>query len=115
VTSDLSGYVRTGMATRRGRLGCFTGVVWESGDPEFKAGALAERVAWGAAGNDPVRLHGAITAALNLYPRWYACSRVFAPALDRLDGEAWERAADAFRAHLVAARTRRGGHVALRR
>jgi hypothetical protein len=73
-------------------------------EPEFAPTALQDRVVWGAAQQDPVRLHGAITAALNLYPRGFAYARVFAPALDRLDADAWSRARAAMNLHLLDAR-----------
>ena len=73
-------------------------------EPEFAPIALQDRVVWGAAEHDPVRLHGAITAALNLYPRGFAYAHVFAPALDRLDADAWSRARTAMNLHLLDAR-----------
>jgi hypothetical protein len=50
-------------------------------DPEFGQVALAERIVRGAAENDPVRLHGAIIAALELHPPAEAVNAIFAPAL----------------------------------
>src|SRR5689334_23571456 len=47
-------------------------------DPDFSPATLQDRVVWGATEGDPVRLHGALTAALNLYPRGYAYAHVFA-------------------------------------
>jgi hypothetical protein len=76
-------------------------------DPEFSPGILQDRVVQGAIQADAVRLHGALTASLNLYPRSSAYARVWAPALDRLDGAAWERARDAMNAHLRHAWQRR--------
>jgi hypothetical protein len=73
-------------------------------EPEFAPIALQDRVVWGAAQQDRVRLHGAITAALNLYPRGFAYAHVFAPALDRLEADAWSRARTAMNLHLLDAR-----------
>ena len=50
-------------------------------DPEFGQAALAQRIVRGAAENDPVRLHGAILAALELHPPAEAVSGIFAPAM----------------------------------
>jgi hypothetical protein len=69
-------------------------------DPEFSPSILQERVVQGAVQADAVRLHGALTASLNLYPRTSAYARVWAPALDRLEGAAWERARAAMNAQL---------------
>jgi hypothetical protein len=52
-------------------------------DPEFDRPALVERIVRGATEPDPVRLHGAIVAALELYGRDDALRRVFVPALAR--------------------------------
>jgi hypothetical protein len=73
-------------------------------DPDFTPTALQDRVVLGAEQRDPVRLHGAITAALNLYPHGYSYAHVFAPGLDRLDGDAWLWARDAINRHLLDAR-----------
>jgi hypothetical protein len=56
-----------------------------------------------------VRLHGALAATLNLYPRCHAYAQVWVPALDRLDGVARQRAHDAMNAQLRQAWQRRGG------
>lgn len=50
-------------------------------DPEFGQAALAGRIVRGAAENDPVRLHGAILAALELHPAAEAVTGIFALAL----------------------------------
>jgi hypothetical protein len=73
-------------------------------DPELTTSALQDRVVWGAEQRDPVRLHGAITAALNLYPHGYSYAHVFAPGLDRLHGDALLWARDAINRHLLDAR-----------
>jgi hypothetical protein len=72
-------------------------------DPEFSPAALQDRVVLGAEQADRVRLHGALTATLNLYPRSYACAWIWAPALDRLEGAARGRAREAMNAHLLRA------------
>jgi hypothetical protein len=77
-------------------------------DPEFSPATLRDRVVLGAQQADMVRLHGALTATLNLYPRCEAYAHVWAPALDRLDGAAWQRAHDAMNAQLHQAWLRRG-------
>jgi hypothetical protein len=77
-------------------------------DPDFSPGTLRDRVVLGAQQADPVRLHGALTATLNLYPRSVAFARVWMPALDRLEGAAWQRAQEAMSAHLLQAWRRRG-------
>lgn len=56
---------------------------------------------WGAEQGDAVRLHGAITAALNLNPKARAYAHVLAPALDRLQGRARQAAYAAMAAHLL--------------
>ncbi|HEY3766041.1 MAG TPA: hypothetical protein VGL44_12865 [Gaiellales bacterium] len=50
-------------------------------DPEFAQAALVQRIVRGAAEDDPVRLHGAILAALDLHPPGVAVAGIFAPAL----------------------------------
>jgi hypothetical protein len=72
-------------------------------DPEFSRTTLQDRVVQGAQGGDAVRLHGALTAALNLYPRVEAYAEMFAPAIDRLEGDARRRAREAVNAHLLRA------------
>jgi hypothetical protein len=72
-------------------------------DPDLSPASLQDRVVWGAEAGDVVRLHGAITAALNLYPRGFSYARVFAPALDRLSDEPRHRAQKAITSHLRAA------------
>ncbi len=73
-------------------------------DPEFGQPALAQRIVRGAAEHDPVRLHGAILAALELHPPAEAVSGIFAPALreaGRLHGHDCRlRIAAAIREHL---------------
>jgi hypothetical protein len=50
-------------------------------DPDFDRPALVDRIVRGATEPDPVRLHGAIVAALELYGRDDALRSVFVPAL----------------------------------
>jgi hypothetical protein len=50
-------------------------------DPEFGHAVLAERIVRGAAEDDPVRLHGAILAALELHSPVEAVLGIFAPAM----------------------------------
>jgi len=73
-------------------------------DPEFGHAALAQRIVRGAAENDPVRLHGAILAALELHPPADAVARIFAPAMreaGRTHGHSCrQRIAAAVRDHL---------------
>jgi hypothetical protein len=73
-------------------------------DPEFGQAALAQRIVRGAAENDPVRLHGAILAALELHPPAEAVSGIFAPAMreaGRAHGQSCrELVAAAIRDHL---------------
>lgn len=73
-------------------------------DPEFRRSALAERIVRGALEPDPVRLHGSIVAALEIYGRETALREVFVPALRRArieHGRAGrERAAAAIRDQL---------------
>jgi hypothetical protein len=52
-------------------------------DPDFARSALVDRIVRGATELDPVRLHGAIVAALELYGRDDALRSVFVPALAR--------------------------------
>ena len=48
---------------------------------EFQPSALIERIVLGAVSSDPVRLHGAIVAALEIHGSRQARSEVFVPAL----------------------------------
>lgn len=89
-------------------------VALETRDPELTPSALEDRVVWGAMSGDLVQLHGAITAALNLYPRGFAYARVFAPALDRLDAETWQVARAAINLHLLDPNKRRPPRPAIR-
>jgi hypothetical protein len=64
-------------------------------DHEFTHAVLAQRIVRGAAERDPVRLHGAILAALELHPQGVAVASIFAPALreaGRVHGQACRRA-----------------------
>ena len=70
-------------------------------DPDLSPAVLADRIVLGAEQHDLVRLHGALTAALNLFQRSRAYADVLAPSLDRLEGEAWWLAHDAMNAHLL--------------
>jgi hypothetical protein len=56
-------------------------------DPDFRRSALVDRIVRGATEPDPVRLHGAIVAALELYTRDDALRGVFVPALAQLRRE----------------------------
>jgi hypothetical protein len=85
-------------------------------DTGFDPTKLAACIVKGAAENDPVRLHGAIDAALQLHaPR--AASDIFAPALKdagRLYGPACAGAiATAVRRHLDARRKTSGAEAGL--
>jgi hypothetical protein len=53
--------------------------------PEFREHALATRVAEGVLGHDSVRAHGAVVAALQLYPIDHAIANIFLPALLTLE------------------------------
>lgn len=53
-------------------------------DPDFRRPALVDRIVRGTTEPDPVRLHGAIVAALELYGRDDALREVFVPALRRI-------------------------------
>ena len=53
-------------------------------DPDFRRPALVDRIVRGTTESDPVRLHGAIVAALELYGRDDAVRQVFVPALRRI-------------------------------
>jgi hypothetical protein len=48
---------------------------------EFQPSAFVERIILSAVSSDPVRLHGAIVAALEIYGTHQARTDVFAPAL----------------------------------
>jgi hypothetical protein len=76
-------------------------------DPDFSPARLRDRVVLGAQQADLVRLHGALTATLNLYPRSVAFAHVWMPALEKLEGAAWQRAQQAMTAHLLHAWQRR--------
>ena len=76
-------------------------------DPDFSPAVLQDWIVQGAEQGDAVRLHGALTAALTLYRRADAYAWVFAPALERLEGEAWQRARDGINAQLLQAWQRR--------
>lgn len=79
-----------------------TGRVIEIG---FRTRDLRARVIAGALQDDPVRLHGALAAALDLYSPSVALEEVFVPAvsaLDRVGVEAADRAGAAIAAHLRA-------------
>jgi hypothetical protein len=71
---------------------------------EFRHSALIERIVRGAIEDDPVRLHGAIFAALEIHGRASAQQDVFAAALQTV-GENCEDcrpvAAAAIRDHLA--------------
>ena len=73
-------------------------------DPDFRRPALVDRIVRGATEPDPVRLHGAIVAALELYSREEALRGVFVPALRRArrehGREGRDRAAAAIRDQL---------------
>jgi hypothetical protein len=63
-------------------------------DPEFDRPALVDRIVRGATEPDPVRLHGAIVAALELYGRDDALRAVFVPSLRRARREHGRAARD---------------------
>jgi hypothetical protein len=48
---------------------------------EFQPSTLVERMILGAVNSDPVRLHGAIVAALEIHGITHARTHVFTPAL----------------------------------
>ena len=50
-------------------------------DTEFTPAALVVRIVRGATENDPVRMHGAIAATLDIHLQVVATRDVFAPAL----------------------------------
>jgi hypothetical protein len=70
-------------------------------DPDFSLARLQDRVVRSAQQADLVRLDGALLTTLGLYPRSVAVAEVWTPALDRLEGAAWERARRAMSAQLV--------------
>jgi hypothetical protein len=49
---------------------------------EFQPGTLVDRIILGAIQADPVRLHGAIVAALEIHGTYTARHTIFAAALD---------------------------------
>ena len=53
-------------------------------DPDFRRPALVDRIVRGTLEPDPVRLHGAIVAALELHGRDDALREVFVPALRQI-------------------------------
>jgi hypothetical protein len=73
-------------------------------DPEFLPIRLRDRIVEGARGEDPVRLHGAIVAALEIHRPTAAVEQIFRPALtDLRQGQsppAADRAEAAIAAHL---------------
>jgi hypothetical protein len=80
-----------------------------SPDIEFTPSALVARIVRGATEGDPVRMHGAIAAALQLHPG-VARRAVFTPALELANAHSsacHELVADAIHDHLelAAART----------
>ena len=77
-------------------------------DPDFRRSALVDRIVRGATEPDPVRLHGAIVAALELYTREDAVRGVFVPALARLRRERG-RAGRAVAAAAIGDQLRLGG------
>jgi hypothetical protein len=80
-------------------------------DIEFTPAALVVRIVRGATESDPVRMHGAIAATLDIHPQVVATRDVFAPAL-RLAREHSLRCygllADAIQDHLDLAAARSG-------
>ncbi len=55
---------------------------------EFREHALASRITQGVLEHDAVRSHGAVVAALQLYPISHAIADVFVPALRTLEQRA---------------------------
>lgn len=53
-------------------------------DPEFRAACLRDRIVEGPLGEDLVRLHGAIVAALEIHPPTAAVDQIFSPAVAAL-------------------------------
>jgi hypothetical protein len=53
--------------------------------PEFREQALVSRITQGVLEHDAVRAHGAVVAALQLYPIDHAIADVFLPALRSLE------------------------------
>jgi hypothetical protein len=70
-------------------------------DPDFSPATLQDRVVQSAQQADHARLHGALLTTLGLHPRSVAVAEVWVPALDRLEGAAWERARQAMSGQLV--------------
>jgi hypothetical protein len=53
---------------------------------EFLPAALVRHIVRGAAEDDPVRLHGAIVASLEIHGEESSQTRIFGPALDAAGG-----------------------------
>jgi hypothetical protein len=72
--------------------------------PEFREQTLASRIIQGVLEHDSVRAHGAVVAALQLYPIDHAIADVFLPALRALEEtsgvDARQSAAAVIRAHV---------------
>ena len=75
-----------------------------SRDPEFRPSALVARIVRGAIEDDPVRLHGAIVAVLELEGRNLSQRQVFAVAVEIArdhSAECGDTVAAAIHDHLV--------------
>jgi hypothetical protein len=73
---------------------------------EFQPAELSARIVLGAVAADPVRLHGAITAALEIHGTYTARHTIFAAALDEAADHspaARDVVAAAIRRHMAAA------------